>query len=218
MTCLLAAATPLEIAPFLAHYSRHPGFVSGRLDIDVLLTGIGLTATTYHLQKQLSLKKPDLIIQAGIAGCFDKDLTLGEVMVVQQDTIADQGVLEGRELRTLFDMGFLKPNQFPYKNGWLVNPHKDLLKKSGLKKIKGISVNQVTATGRMSRLYKEHFQPGVESMEGAALHYTCLMENIPFLQLRGLSNYAGERNKEKWKMKESIINLNNELMRVLQSL
>ncbi len=24
------------------------------------------------------------------------------------------------------------------------------------------------------------FNPVVESMEGAALHYTCLMENIPF--------------------------------------
>ena len=55
----------------------------------------------------------------------------------------------------------------------------------------------------------------MESMEGASLHYICLMENIPFLQLRAISNIAGERNKKKWKMDEAIINLNKELVRVL---
>jgi futalosine hydrolase len=58
----------------------------------------------------------------------------------------------------------------------------------------------------------------VESMEGAALHYVCLSEKIPFLQLRGVSNYAGERNKSKWKLKEAIGNLNKELIRLLEDL
>jgi futalosine hydrolase len=35
-------------------------------------------------------------------------------------------------------------------------------------------------------------------MEGAALHYTCLMEKIPFMQLRSISNYIAERDKSKW--------------------
>ena len=47
-------------------------------------------------------------------------------------------------------------------------------------------------------------------MEGAALHYTCLMEKIPFIQLRSISNYIAERDKTKWDMKRSIINLNND--------
>jgi futalosine hydrolase len=55
-------------------------------------------------------------------------------------------------------------------------------------------------------------------MEGAALHYVCLMEKIPFLQIRSISNYIGERNKKNWNMKESIINLNKELIRLLEQL
>ena len=55
-------------------------------------------------------------------------------------------------------------------------------------------------------------------MEGAALHYVGLMEKIPFIQLRAVSNYTGERNKKKWKMKEAIVNLNNELIRLLNKL
>jgi futalosine hydrolase len=46
----------------------------------------------------------------------------------------------------------------------------------------------------------------------------CLMENVPFLQLRAVSNYVGERDKKKWKIKESVQQLNNELIRLVESL
>jgi futalosine hydrolase len=52
-------------------------------------------------------------------------------------------------------------------------------------------------------------------MEGAALHYVALCEKIPFLQLRAVSNYVGERDKNKWALREAIANLNMELQRIL---
>lgn len=52
-------------------------------------------------------------------------------------------------------------------------------------------------------------------MEGAALHYVCLIEKIPFMQIRSLSNFVGERDKSKWRMKEAITNLNKELETLL---
>jgi len=52
----------------------------------------------------------------------------------------------------------------------------------------------------------------IESMEGAAFHYVCLQEAVPFLQLRAVSNMIGERDKTKWLMKEAIDNLNKELI------
>jgi futalosine hydrolase len=218
MTCLLAAATPFEIAPFLEWYREENTARAGTLELDVLITGIGLTAATYHLQKQIAIKRPQLVIQGGIGGCFNTSIKLGEVTMITKDTIADQGVVEKKTLLTLFDLGLMKPNQFPYKNGWLVNPHKDLLRKSRLKKVSAISVNQVSTSKKTILRYTDRFNPTVESMEGAALHYTCLMENIPFLQLRSISNYAGERNKKKWKMKEAIANLNHELIQLITSI
>jgi futalosine hydrolase len=41
------------------------------------------------------------------------------------------------------------------------------------------------------------------------------MENIPFLQLRSISNYIGERDKTKWSLSESITNLNMALQSVM---
>ncbi|MBK7884081.1 MAG: hypothetical protein IPJ81_10000 [Chitinophagaceae bacterium] len=55
-------------------------------------------------------------------------------------------------------------------------------------------------------------------MEGAALQYVCLQEKIPFIQIRGISNYVGERDKLKWKMKEAIFNLNIELKNIVKKL
>ena len=35
-------------------------------------------------------------------------------------------------------------------------------------------------------------------MEGAAVYYVCLLEDIPCFELRTVSNEVGERNREKW--------------------
>ena len=117
MEILLVAATAKEIEPFFEYYRN----TKRRQDVDVLITGIGLTAATYHLLKQISLKKPGLIVQAGVAGCFDKKIPLGTVVAVKKETIADQSVIELKRLKTLFDLDLVPHDQFPFTKGWLVN-------------------------------------------------------------------------------------------------
>jgi futalosine hydrolase len=209
---LIAAATAKEISPFIES-TRAGKFTN----IDILITGIGLTASTYHLTKQLSLKKYDLVIQPGVAGCFDLNINLGQVVAVKQDAIADQSVVELEKLKTLFDLNLVPQDQYPYKKGWLINPNKEILKKTKLKFVNGISVNQISTSKQMIKFYRNVFDPVTESMEGAALHYVCLMENVPFLQIRSISNYIGERNKKKWNIMDSIINLNEALIRVINN-
>jgi futalosine hydrolase len=219
MNCLLVAATPIEISPFLHYLQSLNGNKKGLLnDTDVLITGIGLTAATYSIAKRLHISKPGLVIQAGVAGCFSKKIPLGAVMAVQQDCIADQSVVELNTLKTLFNLKLVPQNMFPFKKGWLVNPDKALLKSTGLKTVQGISVNEITTSKQKIRFYEETFNPVVESMEGAALHYTCLMEKVPFLQLRSTSNYIGERNKKNWDMKTAVTNLNNQLITLFNTL
>jgi futalosine hydrolase len=211
MNILLIAATAKEIEPFFEYYRT----TKKTLNIDILITGIGLTATTYRLSKQLQLKRPDIVIQAGVAGCFDRKIPLGTVVAVKKETIADQSVVELKKLKTLFDLQLIPHNQFPFKKGWLENNNK-ALKKLRVKRVNAISVNEITTSRQRTRFYEESFKPAIESMEGAALHYTCLMEKIPFLQLRSISNYIAERDKTKWDMKRSIINLNKALINLIE--
>jgi futalosine hydrolase len=218
MNCLLVAATAKEIIEFIDHYRNTDKILFVDINVDILITGVGLTATTYTLTKHFSLKKPDLAIQAGIAGCFDRNIPLGSLVAVKQDVIADEGVREQNSLKSPFDLKLTLINQFPYKKGLLVNPDKGIFKRNKYKVVKAISVNQISTDKKMIKLYEEKFQPVIESMEGAAFHYTCLSENIPFLQLRAVSNYIGERNKRNWNIKDAVSNLNKELIRLLESL
>ncbi len=216
MNCLLIAATPIEIAPFLEKLRKNDR-IPDHINLDVLIGGIGLTATTYSLMKQIHIKKPDLIIQAGVGGSFETSIPPGKVVIVKQEAIADQSVIELNKLKTLFDLKLVPQDQFPYKNGWLINKN-EVLKKSKLKKVKGISVNEITTSKQKVKFYQETFDPVIESMEGAALHYVCLMENIPFIQIRSVSNYIAERNKKNWKMDAAVNNLNKELSKFFEIL
>ena len=209
---LVVAATAKEINPFIE--LTRTGDIN---NADILISGIGLTASTYHLAKQLALKKYDLVIQAGVAGCFDLRIPLGTVVAVKQDAIADQSVVELARLKTLFDLNLVPQDQYPYKKGWLINTNKEVLKKTRLKTVKAISVNQISTSKQMIKFYRDAFDPVTESMEGAALHYVCLMENVPFVQIRSISNYIGERNKKKWDMMDSIANLNDTLIKTINN-
>ncbi len=218
MHCLLVAATAAEIAPFTDHLGLTEKLDHIDMDIDILITGVGNMAATYALARYLQHRKPDLVIQAGVAGCFDPDIPLGTVFAVKQDGVADQGVEEKTGFRDLFDLSLAKPNELPYKKGVLVNPYTNLLKRSRLKKAIGITVNEISTSKKRMAHYRNTHKAVLESMEGAGFHYACLLENIPFMQVRAVSNYAGERNKKKWNLPLAIGNLNKELIRLLESL
>jgi futalosine hydrolase len=217
MNCLVIAATPIEIRPLLEKLKEGNIPISNSIQLDVLITGIGLLATSYSLQKQIQLKRPNLIIQAGVGGCFDKKMKLGRVFIIKKEAIADQSVIELNALKTLFDLDLVPANQPPYQKGWLVNPH-PIVKKLRLPKATGISVNEITTHLQKVRFYKKQFNPLIESMEGAALHYVALQEDIPFIQLRSTSNYIAERNKKNWNMPAAIHSLNQTLLNLLEVL
>jgi futalosine hydrolase len=208
MQILLVAATAFEIEFFRNIYPK----------IDILITGVGVPSTLYHLQKRLHQVDYDFVIQAGIAGSFSNDIHLGETVLVKQDTFADLGTEEKRIFTHCFTAGLINAHEFPFADGWLINTAERLLKNSGLKWVKGVTINKVSDSFLQKLQLSDAFHPQIESMEGAALHYVCLQEEIPFVQIRSISNYVGERDKTKWKMKEAIENLNTELTVLINQL
>ena len=81
-----------------------------------------------------------------------------------------------------------------------------------------MTINEITTSKEKIAYYKNELNAQVETMEGAALHYVCLQENVSFLQIRSLSNFVGERDKNKWRLKEAIASLNSELQRIILKL
>jgi futalosine hydrolase len=207
MQILVIAATAQEIEPFTTVNSQ----------ADVLITGVGVPSTMYHLQKRIHQMDYDCIIQAGIAGSFIKDIELGKTVLVQQDCFGDLGIEEYGNYNSIFNTPFADKDEFPFNDGWLVNLNEALLK-TNLPKIKAVTVNKVSDSALQKQQFISSFNADIESMEGAALHYVCLQEQISFLQIRSISNHVGERDKTKWKMKEAIENLNRELTTLINGL
>lgn len=209
MKLLVVSATELEIAPSLPLFKKWK--------IPVVITGVGAPQSVYSITRAIQQCQPQLVIQAGIGGCFDKNIRLGEVVAISQERFGDIGVQERKEWRSIFDMGFAKPDQKPFKKGVLKNPHKKMLDMAGLKAVAGVTINEISTNKARINLLKAQGAV-VESMEGAALHYVALMEKIPFLQIRSLSNYVGERDKSKWNFRDAIDNLNKELARIIDQM
>lgn len=218
MHCLLVAATAAEITPFTEHLAETDKLIHIDFDVDILITGVGSVATTYALTRYLQHKRPELIIQAGVAGSFDPAVPAGTVYAVQKEIIADMGAVEKQGFANLFELGLANPNEAPFKRSWLTNPNTTLLKRSRLKKVNAITVNEISTSKKRIQAYQDTYQPALESMEGAAFHYVCLQENIPFMQLRSISNTVGVRNKKQWDLPLAIENLNKVLVRLLEAL
>jgi futalosine hydrolase len=51
-------------------------------DIDILIAGIGITATTFHLTSILHKNSYELALNAGIAGSWNKNLKIWEIVNV----------------------------------------------------------------------------------------------------------------------------------------
>ena len=202
----------MEIAPTLQALS-----LQSEMQVDLLITGVGLTAATYALTKELSLHRPDFVLQAGVAGTLDADRPLAQVVAVKSECIGDIGVRENGRFRSPFDLKLLSTDTLPWQQGRLKNTN-IFLASSGLPVVDGVTVNQISTAEDTITYYRDELNVQVESMEGAALHFVALHEKIPFLQIRSLSNFIGERDKAKWQMKEAITSLNRELQQILSKL
>lgn len=215
MNILLVAATTFEIQPAIDHFDMLHS-KSGKSGPDVLITGVGLVATTYHLTSYFRVNTPELIIQAGIAGSFHHNIPLGTVLYVEEETFGDLGVTEGDEFKDVFDLGLISENDFPFSTKRLQNPYSYLMNDPHLPRAKSVGISEITTRPERIEAIVEKYDPDIESMEGAAFHYVCLQEKIPFLQIRAVSNYVGERNKNKWQLGTAIQNLNEHLLRSIE--
>ena len=216
MRILLISATDFEIKETIEFLKAHQD-IEGP-EIDTLCSGVGILSTTHALTRRIIEKRPELIIQAGIGGGSELNM-IGKTFAITSEKVADLGVTENSRFKSVFDLNLAEKDRIPFENGWLVNPAENLIRQSGLDQAKGITVNEITTEKQKLLHYKQNAGgPVVESMEGAALHYVCLQEKIPFLQIRAVSNEMGERDKAKWKLVESLRSLNEELIELLQKI
>ena len=214
MFLLILSATDFEISETAAWLKNRSVFHNASKP-ELLISGIGQLQTGYALQKEIQTRRPHLVIQAGIGGSASPE-DIGKVYAIRSEKLADLGVMEKTRFTSIFDLGLDQADLFPFLEGKLLNPYRLLLEWTGLPITDGITVNEIKSADFSG--FQRNDSPVVESMEGAALHYVCLMEKIPFLQIRSVSNVTGDRDKSRWKLKEARESLHKSLVLLFQKL
>lgn len=175
-------------------------------------SGVGTMLTAISLSTLIAAQRPDLIVQAGIAGTFDPALQLGAVLTVKEEFLGDVGVEEHGSFNDIFDMKLESGNEPPFFNKALPNPWLERYNLLNLPAVAGVTINEVSTRHERIEQLRTKYGAVIESMEGAPLHYIGLQTNIPFMQVRAISNYVGERDKGKWQIKKALDNLTGSLL------
>ena len=213
MRILVVTATTPEIEPFVAGLryksdgdSRITTYARAGHDVDVLTTGVGMVATAAWCSRVLARGEYDVALNLGVCGSFDRALAPGSVVHVVTDGLPELGAEDDEAFLTLEDLKLLAGgSQFPFHDGRLTNvtpPPNAVL--SRLPAVHGITVNTVHGNDASIAAIVRRCDPQVETMEGAAFMYACLIHQRPFAQVRAVSNVVEKRNRGAWKLAEAI--------------
>jgi futalosine hydrolase len=221
---LLVAATGFEVEPTLAHFRCSSPSVTG-LGVpgasveselfDCLVTGVGQLQCAAQLTRHLVEKQYEFVVQAGIAGSFSASYPKRSVVRVTEEVLGDLGAESGESFLDIGEMKLLPAVGAPFTSGALRVSEPTSVAVLGLPGVRSVTVNRTLANPRSIDWVRRRFAPDVVNMEGAALFYVCLLQGVPFVELRSISDMVGPRDTSTWDISGAVQALNEQVIRLL---
>ena len=218
MGTLVIAATSLEA-----------GLLQGSLPVgtELVIGGMGAVNTAHALTRAFTVDGlPDLVIQTGIAGAFvPAEVPVGSVVLATEEVYADVGVITRDGWLSSEAIGIplvaqtarqpARFNHFPLDTKLVERATAacgPLVTRTG----RFITLSQVTGVRAVGDDLHARFGALCESMEGAAAAHVCALYDVPFLELRGISNLVEDRDRSKWRIKEAAEAAQRATLRLLE--
>lgn len=194
----------------------HPKEAEG-LDLpDALELGVGKIEASLALTRRLCAGLPEVVVNFGVAGVFpDSGLDVGDVCLVTEETLADEGVV------TLDGFADLVELKLADRNVWTANAdwaHRLSEALGEPRWVRGTTVSTISGADDVAAAYAERVSPVVESMEGAAVARVCEVFGVPWVQVRSISNRVGERSKGGWDIRRAKATLHDAVRILIGSL
>lgn len=210
MQVLIVAATQPEVGGLISDF----GFSVAKSDnnqlltanrqlpnanCQLLITGAGMVATAFALGRHLATNRYNLAINLGIAGSFNRDIALGTVCEVMEDTLVELGAEDDEAFITIDNLGF---GESRFMATYPLPPSAHITQATA------VTVNTVHGNEASIQKLSTRLKADLESMEGAAFFYACKQAGVPCVQIRSVSNYVEKRNRAAWQIGPAIKNLN----------
>ncbi len=181
--------------------------VMGRLGaVSVCLAhlGIGKANTAAGVALAIERLAPRCVVQFGVGGTFaGAFLPVGAAAAASCEVNTDTGAGEGAAWEDLEALGFpLLPGPPARYNELPTDPELTaaLASSGGLPTVRFATSERVTGTLDEAERIRRRHDVSVESMEGAAAAQVCLALDVPFAEIRGVSNVVGERDRHAWNL------------------
>lgn len=182
--------------------------------VRLLVSGPGMANTVQGLTAAIEKDRPALILQTGCGGGFSQaGIQIGDVAIASMETDVHLGLERQGPDATPGALPFpviQKPgqelfNQYPVALE-IGNAAAQSLKTAavavGVKVHMGpfVTVATVTTTSARSDQLHRHFGALIENMEGAGAAHVAALYDLPFLEIRAVSNRVGDRDKRRWNL------------------
>ncbi len=201
---LVTAATRMELSACVERLT--PGVV-----VATLVTGIGPLEAAVRLAARLSRHGGEIraVANVGVAGAYaagGRGPTLLDLCLARCEVLGDLGVCAGQGVARLHP-AILDQAEVLELDRELVDRATKLLTWAGETPRSGTFVTVSSASGsfRRAAALGREFAALCENMEGAAVARVCAEWRLPCLELRAISNVAGERRKERWCLADAAV-------------
>ncbi|NBI28199.1 futalosine hydrolase [Chengkuizengella marina] len=173
-------------------------------NIHVIAAGVGPSSAAANTTRAICSSKYDVVISMGIGGGFADVVEVGSIVIANEIIAADLGVETAEGFCRLDELGFGSTLLKVDIN--LMNKVYQALKTTELIVHIGpiLTLSTVTGTSETAlKLTNRIKGAAVEAMEGFGVATAAHELNIPFLEIRSISNPVGPRDREAWRMKEA---------------
>ena len=191
--------------------------------------GIGPVNAAHALTCQVERQRPSLVLQFGIAGAYvPAGLPVGAVALATEEIYGDLGVISPDGWQPAEAIGIpLALGPPPRFNRFPLDPH--LVEKArqvcnghgaGGAVMSGpfLTRSQVTGLRALGDELHARFGALCESMEGAAAAHVCALYDVPFLEVRGVSNLVEDRDRSRWDIPGGAAAAQQAALRLVRSL
>jgi futalosine hydrolase len=174
-----------------------------------VVSGIGAVNAALATQAGILEHQPGMILNVGIGGAYPASgLQPGDAAVSTVIIYAGLGAMDGPQFLSLEQLGFplLERNETKMFNTLPVSElSRDFAKAAGITYGPFLTLETVTGSFETASRFEKQV-PGalVEGMEGAGVAHVAFKHNIPCLEVRGISNMVGPRDRSKWKIPEAM--------------
>lgn len=173
----------------------------------VVVSGVGAVAAALATWRAFAAQQYDLVVSAGIAGAYPgSGLHAGDLAVSSRIVQADLGAQDGEQFLSLQALNLAVIPDRPQFNEFTVwDGAERLAHDAGAAYGPMLTLNTVTGTQaraeELTRLY-----PGAltEGMEGAGVAHAATLLRVPVLELRGVSNPVGPRDRRAWRIRGAL--------------